>query len=87
MDFFSFLANNNTRIISVLVACATGGCIGLLNFFFLGFSLSAALFTGIGLGLVVGFICCRNIAKDTKVDLSSKPMHRAKVFSAFTALD
>ena len=87
MDFFSFLANNNTRIISVLVACATGGCIGLLNFFFLGFSLSAALFTGVGLGLVVGFICCKNITKDAKVDLSAKPIHRAKVFSAFTAFD
>lgn len=87
MDFFSLLANNNTRIISVLVASATGGCIGLLNFFLLGFSLGAALFTGLGLGLIVGFICCKNIAKDTKVDLYAKPITRAKVFSAFTAFD
>ena len=87
MDFFSLLANNNTRIISVLVASATGGCIGLLNFFLLGFSLGAALFTGLGLGLLVGFICCKNIAKDIKVDLYAKPITRAKVFSAFTAFD
>ena len=87
MDFFSFLANNNTRIISVLVACATGGCIGLLNFFFLGLSFSVALFSGIGLGLLVGFVCCKNIAKDAKMNISAKPIHRAKVFSAFTAFD
>ena len=87
MDFFSFLANNNTRIISVLVACATGGCIGLLNFFFLGLSFSVALFSGVGLGLLVGFVCCKNIAKDAKMNISAKPIRRAKVFSAFTAFD
>ena len=87
MDFFSFLANNNTRITSVLVACATGGCIGLLNFFFLGLSFSVALFSGIGLGLLVGFVCCKNIAKDAKMNISAKPIRRAKVFSAFTAFD
>lgn len=87
MDFFSLVQNNYTRIISICVAMFTGIFIGSLNYFLLGLPFSMTIFTGLILGLVVGFICCKNIAKEASISTNAKSLPRAKVFSAFTALD
>ena len=87
MDFFSLMQNNYTRIISICVAMFTGILIGSLNYFLLGLPFSMTIFTGLILGLAVGFICCKNITKDASVTTSANSLPRAKVFSAFTALD
>lgn len=87
MDFFSLVQNNYTRIISICVAVLTGILIGSLNYFLLGLPFNMTIFTGLVLGLAVGFICCKNITKEASIATTANSVTRAKVFSAFTALD
>ena len=87
VDLFSLVQNNYTRIVSIGVATLTGTIIGSLNYILLGLPFIMTILSGLTLGLVVGFICCKNINKDASVLVSSNSQARPKVFSAFTALD